>query len=535
MAGDDDAVFEVGSDGGGQDPALGLPAPSDEVLDRVSVRRCSYSLLDDRAVVENRSGVVGSGPDQFHPSLHRLVIGPGTGERRQEGVVDVYNPPFPLLDEVGGQDLHVTRQDNQVDIQLGQHPIELCLLRGLRLRRHRQMVKRNPETLGDVTSVLVVAEDRRYRCRDVPDSPPADQVDQTVGVPGGEDGDFLVRIHRTDRPVPAEVGGQRAETGAELVQIERIPRRVEVDTQEELVVGDRLALLGAEDVAALVEEVSRDAGHDPRLIGAGPEKDGGFGHAVDDGSCPPGNARAYPREMTDLVVITGASKGLGAALARTVPFPAHVVDISRSGSDVADVEHVEADLTRSNDWDRVGKEIGRLVVEHDPGRIVMIHNAGMLTPIGFAGEVDTASYTSNVVLNSAAGQVLGHHFLRAVAGRSGRRELIMISSGAATSVYPGWSSYGAAKAAIDQWVRNVGAEQKLRGGVMVAAIAPGVVDTDMQELIREMDERDFPSVERFHELNRDGDLADPETAASKVWNAIESGLESGSVVDVRDY
>lgn len=239
--------------------------------------------------------------------------------------------------------------------------------------------------------------------------------------------------------------------------------------------------------------------------------------------------------VTDLVFITGASRGLGAALAGTVPFPAFVVDISRSGGPNAEIGHIGVDLSEPSAWEPLGDEIRSLVGEHDPNRTVMVHNAGVLEPIGFAGEVDTEAYVSNVVVNSAAGQVLGHLYLQAVAGRPGRHELIMISSGAARGVYPGWSSYGAAKAALDQWVRNVGAEQEIRGGVTVAAIAPGVVDTGMQELIRDTDQADFPSVERFWDLKRDGDLADPETAASKVWKAIESGLANGSVVDVRDF
>ncbi len=56
----------------------------------------------------------------------------------------------------------------------------------------------------------------------------------------------------------------------------------------------------------------------------------------------------------------------------------------------------------------------------------------------------------------------------------------MITSGAAQKVYPGWSAYGASKAAMDQWVHVVGAEQQVRGGVKVFGVAPGVVDTPMQ-------------------------------------------------------
>lgn len=238
--------------------------------------------------------------------------------------------------------------------------------------------------------------------------------------------------------------------------------------------------------------------------------------------------------MTDLVAITGASSGLGLALARSVPFPAHVVDISRSGPpEDSGIAHFPADLSDPGDWGGVGDELHRLIVENDARRSVLIHAAGTLTPIGFAGEVDSIAYTSNVLLNSAAGQVLGHRFLAALAGRVGSHDLVMISSGAASSVYAGWSSYGAGKAALDQWVRNVGAEQKERGGVRISAVAPGVLATAMQTEIRSAATRDFPEIDRFHDLHEHGDLIDPDVAARQIWAAIEGGIETGSVIDIR--
>lgn len=239
--------------------------------------------------------------------------------------------------------------------------------------------------------------------------------------------------------------------------------------------------------------------------------------------------------MGNVLIISGASSGLGLALAGSVPFQARVVDISRSGPpEGSDVEHIAADLADVASWAVVSKQITDIIETENPDRAVFIHAAGTLNPIGFAGEVEFEPYVSNIVLNSAAGQALGHGFLSAVRGRKGTFDLVMISSGAADNDYPGWSSYGAGKAALNQWVRYVGAEQKLRGGTRVIAVAPGVLATGMQAAIRAMTEDDFPRVQRFRDLHEQGKLVDPEDAARRLWTAIGSGLEPGSVVDLRD-
>jgi len=111
----------------------------------------------------------------------------------------------------------------------------------------------------------------------------------------------------------------------------------------------------------------------------------------------------------------------------------------------------------------------------------------------------------------------------------------MISSGAAHSVYAGWTSYGAGKAAVDQWVRAAGAEQALRGQrCRVLSVAPGVVATAMQEEIRAMSAVDFPEVAKFVELHETGTLREPKTAAREIWGLLERDLENGSVLDLRD-
>lgn len=234
--------------------------------------------------------------------------------------------------------------------------------------------------------------------------------------------------------------------------------------------------------------------------------------------------------MAALVVVTGGSRGIGAAVCRAAPDGARVVDVSRSGG-APRAEHLAADLGDPAAWSAVGARLADLVAGHD--RTVLVHAAGTLTPVGFAGEVDAPAYTRAVLVNGAAGQVLGHHYLAAVRDRPGRHQLCLLSSGAATSAYPGWSVYGPGKAALDHWVRTVGEEQRERGGVEVCAIAPGVVDTAMQEQIRATDPADFPRVDKFHRLHEDGQLRDPDAVARQLWSVLDAGVTAGTVRDLR--
>lgn len=239
-----------------------------------------------------------------------------------------------------------------------------------------------------------------------------------------------------------------------------------------------------------------------------------------------------------LVWITGASSGIGAALAADPPFvePA-VVDISRSGG-VEGAEHLPADLADPAAWALVEAHLLARLGASPARRAVFVHCAGTLEPVGPAGAVDSPAYARNVLLNSAAPQALGQAFLKAVAGFDGAAHLYLMSSGAATRAYPGWSSYGAGKAAVDQWVRTAGAEQQRRAAdglpaCQVLAIAPGVVATAMQERVRASSPADFPDRDKFAGLHDRGELRAPADVARQIWSLTERDLPSGSVLDLR--
>jgi NADP-dependent 3-hydroxy acid dehydrogenase YdfG len=235
-----------------------------------------------------------------------------------------------------------------------------------------------------------------------------------------------------------------------------------------------------------------------------------------------------------LVWISGASAGLGAALAATIPFDAELVDISRRGG-TPGAHHVAVDLADPASWPVVEQDFTRRLDEYSPHLAIFVHNAGTLTPLGPADRVDTAQYTRNVLLNSAAAQVLGHAFLTAVSGRDCEQHLIMMSSGAAMHPHEGESSYCAGKAAIDQWVRTTGLEQRRRDpGCRVISVSPGALDTDMQAELRAAGEDEVPASKRFRELDAQGLLSKAEDVARTIWTLLDRDLANGTVLHVRD-
>ena len=237
--------------------------------------------------------------------------------------------------------------------------------------------------------------------------------------------------------------------------------------------------------------------------------------------------------MTTLVFISGASSGIGLAMARRHPFDAaRIIDISRRGG--GGFEHHPADLADPASWPGVADLFLREMQGFEGERVVFVHSAGTLEPMGYAGEVDAAAYTRQVLLNSAAPQVLGQAFVRAARETRAPCTLLNVGSGAGHSAYRGWSAYCGGKAASDHWIRTVGLEQRERGHCQLISVAPGIIETPMQEQIRASPSEAFPDAETFRSLHREGALRSPDEAARDLWALLDRELENGAVLDLRD-
>ena len=227
---------------------------------------------------------------------------------------------------------------------------------------------------------------------------------------------------------------------------------------------------------------------------------------------------------TNIVWITGATSGIGEALARTCPWPdTEIISVSRR--DHPDLETVRFDLTDMDSWDAVGEHVTQRLANFQGERAVFIHNALYFWGgRAYMGEGDPANNKDEIIANTVAPLVLGDMFIRAAQPAVDAGVdcgLVQISSASARIAYPGLAIYGASKAAMEQWVRAVRAEREDRGkGPWVSAIRPGFVDTPAARRDAALPEDTYPGVAGIAEAVRTGNFLTAEESAENIWNSI---------------
>ena len=224
--------------------------------------------------------------------------------------------------------------------------------------------------------------------------------------------------------------------------------------------------------------------------------------------------------MTERVVLTGHSGGLGAALARCwLASGAAVLGLSRRKNASLHEQYREtlrevsldlADPVALADWLR-GPTLAAFC--HGAERVWLFNNAATVAPGKVVGEQEREQVARAVNLNVSAPLLLTEALFSASDEKT-RLRVVHIGSGAGREKrYPGWSCYGATKAALDQHARVAAAEGNAR--LQIVSLAPGIVDTAMQREIR--GNRDFPLWQRFAALKKNGALQSATETAEKIF------------------
>ncbi len=218
------------------------------------------------------------------------------------------------------------------------------------------------------------------------------------------------------------------------------------------------------------------------------------------------------------ILITGASRGLGAATARAAArLGAHVVLSARSA---AELEAVAAAIVQEGGQaTAVVGDVGNLAhcermiaaTIAATGRLdTLVNNAGIIQPIAPIAAAKASDWEALMRVNLIGPVQLTRLALPHL--RASRGRVIHVSSGAAVAPIAGWGAYCASKAALNHFSRVLAVEEP---EIVSLTFRPGVVDTAMQAVIRVAGREGMPEAEygRFVAMHHEGRLLPPELPA----------------------
>jgi NAD(P)-dependent dehydrogenase (short-subunit alcohol dehydrogenase family) len=246
------------------------------------------------------------------------------------------------------------------------------------------------------------------------------------------------------------------------------------------------------------------------------------------------------------ILVTGASKGLGYATAqRLLELDCCVVTVSRSIGSLKQLQEEYDGKLHVILGDVFDAAIMRRAVDAAAKmwqlRLTgVIFNAGVLDPVVKLDAADARKwqecFQTNLFSIITALPILLPEFRAASGDSQSPAKILLISSGAATGSYQGWSAYGCSKAALNHLAQDLGLEES---SITTLSVRPGVVATDMQRAIREQHGHAMEPQQhkKFTELHSSGALEQPEAVAAVLAKLVLSADHalSGKFVNWADY
>ena len=225
----------------------------------------------------------------------------------------------------------------------------------------------------------------------------------------------------------------------------------------------------------------------------------------------------------DNVLVTGASRGLGAAIAERLAADGfHVLAVSRKGGAQAErITPVAFDLA---DTSAIPAFVRELRQKHGP-IYGLVNNAGLGTE-GLLANMPDEAIEALVRLNTLSPMILSKYVVRGMMAQ-GRGRVVNMSSIVASTGFNALSVYAATKASLVGFTRSL-AREVGRVGVTVNAVAPGFIDTEMTS---GLGAEDRARIVARSPLRR---LAEPQDVAAMVGYLLsEAGRNiTGSVLTV---
>ena len=214
-------------------------------------------------------------------------------------------------------------------------------------------------------------------------------------------------------------------------------------------------------------------------------------------------------------IITGTSSGIGKALSELLleDDENQVFGISRTQNITHDnYQHHHLDLNDISEIEGLEFPDWRQAEQ-----ISLIHNAGWIGPIQKMGKQELGAIAATYIINLVAPAVLSNQFIARYQSSAAQKVILSIDSGASRAPIAGWNTYCSSKAGLDMLSRCIAEENS---NVISLSIAPGKVDTPMQNDIRFADEKEFPRLKEFQNYFKKGALVGAKDVAEKYKKAL---------------
>ena len=217
--------------------------------------------------------------------------------------------------------------------------------------------------------------------------------------------------------------------------------------------------------------------------------------------------------MDTWAIVTGGGTGIGRALCIELAntYGMRVLAVGRRESVLRDTQALNPQRIEICPADVSSAEGRERIVQAISGKNLrfVVHNAAVLQPVKPLANVSLDEWRTHFAIN-VEGPLFLTQSLLPMLGKGSR--ILHISSGAAHHAYAGWGAYCTSKAALHMLYQVWNMELNARG-IYVGSVRPGVVDTPMQDQVREASPEVFPSLNKFLQLKEEGKLFPPETVA----------------------
>jgi benzil reductase ((S)-benzoin forming) len=246
-----------------------------------------------------------------------------------------------------------------------------------------------------------------------------------------------------------------------------------------------------------------------------------------------------------LTVLTGASRGMGLALAQQLLTPhATLLCMSRNANAELAVQasQVGATLTQWTlnlaDTADAAQRLQEWLHSQQPSHfasVTLINNAGVIPTVAPLDQSAPLELANALRVGLEAPLLLCAAFLQSTRDWAIPRKVLNISSGLGRRAMASQSAYCAAKAGMDHFTRCMALDEALQpNGAKVCSLAPGVIDTDMQVQLRASDPAQFPDRASFAGLHQNGQLSSPQDAAARLLAYLaQPDFGDNPVADVR--